>query len=94
MAEEGSQLGSEDELQPADFLTSSLASLHFREEAVVNSESSNHMVDNPEPHSIFPVRMPSLLTQSKQQTDIFKATSPEPSPAVQGRGNGGIIFKH
>ncbi|XP_041791174.1 phosphatidylinositol 3-kinase regulatory subunit gamma-like [Chelmon rostratus] len=84
MAEDGFQLRAEDnELQPADFLASSLASLHLRDEAVVINESTSHMVDNPEPHSVFPVMMSSLFNQSRQQTDISTATRPEPSPAVQ-----------
>ncbi|XP_051231973.1 phosphatidylinositol 3-kinase regulatory subunit beta-like isoform X1 [Dicentrarchus labrax] len=91
MAQEGFQLialdnkdSTEDnELQPADFPTSSLASLHLRDEAVVINENINHMVDNPEPHSVFPEMMSSLLNQSQQQTDISMATRPEPSPAAQ-----------
>ncbi|XP_070816941.1 phosphatidylinositol 3-kinase regulatory subunit gamma-like [Chaetodon trifascialis] len=84
MAEEGFQLRAEDnELQVADFPTSSLASLHLRDEAVVINESTNHMVDNPEPHSVFPVMMSTLFNQSRQQTDISMATRSEPSPAVQ-----------
>ncbi|KAK5930635.1 hypothetical protein CgunFtcFv8_026855 [Champsocephalus gunnari] len=84
MAEEGFQLrtlnSAEDtELQPADFTTSSLASLHLRDEAVV----INHMGDNPEPHSALFVMMSSTLNQSQQQTDISMATGFEPSPAVQ-----------
>lgn len=97
MAEDGFQLRAEDnELQPADFLASSLASLHLRDEAVVINESTSHMVDNPEPHSVFPVMMSSLFNQSRQQTDISTATRPEPSPAVQGKIKGAIlsIFKH
>lgn len=86
MAEEGFQLRAEDNgLQPADFPTSSLASLHLRDEAAVINESTNHMVDNPEPHSVLPVMMSSPLTQSRQETDISMATRPEPSPAVQGK---------
>ncbi|XP_033478073.1 phosphatidylinositol 3-kinase regulatory subunit gamma-like [Epinephelus lanceolatus] len=88
MAEEGFQLRALDcaedkELQPADFPTSSLASLHLRDEAVVIHESTNHMGDNPEPHSVFSVMMSSPLNQSRQQSDISVATRPEPSPAVQ-----------
>ncbi|KAM9358385.1 phosphatidylinositol 3-kinase regulatory subunit gamma-like [Symphorus nematophorus] len=84
MAEEGFQLRTEDtELQPADFPTSSLASLHLRDEAVVSNESTNHMVDNPESHSVFPVMMSSSLDQPRQRTGISMATRPEPSPAVQ-----------
>ncbi|XP_029285321.1 phosphatidylinositol 3-kinase regulatory subunit gamma-like [Cottoperca gobio] len=84
MAEEGFQLralncAEDNKLQPADFPTSSLASLHLRDEAVV----INHMGDNPEPHSVFSVMTSSLPNQSRQQTDISMATRPEPSPAVQ-----------
>ncbi|XP_042338700.1 phosphatidylinositol 3-kinase regulatory subunit gamma-like [Plectropomus leopardus] len=75
----------DDELQPADFPMSSLASLHLRDEAVVINKSTNHMEDNPEPHSVFPVMMSSSLNQSRQQTDISMATRPEPSPAVPGK---------
>lgn len=96
MAEEGFQLGAEDELQPADFPTSSLASLHLRDEAADTNESTNHMVDNPESHSVFPVMVSSPLNQSGQQTDISMATRPEPSPAAQGKVKGAIlsISKH
>ncbi|XP_031159792.1 phosphatidylinositol 3-kinase regulatory subunit gamma-like isoform X1 [Sander lucioperca] len=67
-----------------DFPTTSLASLHLRDEAVVINESTNHMGDNPEPHSVFSVMMSSPPhNQSRQQTDISVATRPEPSPAVQ-----------
>ncbi|XP_037626860.1 phosphatidylinositol 3-kinase regulatory subunit beta-like isoform X1 [Sebastes umbrosus] len=88
MAEEGFHLraldyAEDDELQPADFPTSSLASLHLRDEAVVIDESTNHMGDNPELHSVFSVMTSSPLNQSRQQTDISMATRPEPSPAVQ-----------
>ncbi|XP_038572904.1 phosphatidylinositol 3-kinase regulatory subunit beta-like [Micropterus salmoides] len=91
MAEEGFQLRAfdsknrtgDDEHLPADFPTSSLASLHLREEAVFVNESTDHMVNNPEPHSLFPEMMSSLLNQSQQQTDISPATRPEPSPVVQ-----------
>ncbi|XP_054458827.1 phosphatidylinositol 3-kinase regulatory subunit gamma-like [Anoplopoma fimbria] len=87
MAEEGFQLralncAEDNKPQPADFPTSSLASLHLRDEAVVIDESTNHMGDDPEHHSVFSV-MSSPLNQSQQQTDISTATRPEPSPAVQ-----------
>ncbi|XP_031715501.1 phosphatidylinositol 3-kinase regulatory subunit gamma-like isoform X3 [Anarrhichthys ocellatus] len=87
MAEEGFQLralncAEDNELQQADFPTSSLASLHLRDEAVVINESTNHMGDNPEPHSVVSVTS-SPLNQSQQQTDTSGATRPEPSPAVQ-----------
>lgn len=90
MAEEGFQLrafdcAEDDELQPADFPTSSLASLHLRDDAVVINTSTNHMVDNPEPHSVFAVMMSLPLNQSQQQGDISMATRSEPSPAVQGK---------
>ncbi|XP_075944764.1 phosphatidylinositol 3-kinase regulatory subunit gamma-like isoform X2 [Anarhichas minor] len=86
MAEEGFQLralncAEDNELQQADFPTSSLASLHLRDEAVVINESTNHMGDNPEPHSVVSVTS-SPLNQSQQQTDTSGAR-PEPSPAVQ-----------
>nr|XP_046246892.1 phosphatidylinositol 3-kinase regulatory subunit gamma-like [Scatophagus argus] len=84
MAEQGFQLRAEDdEHQPAELPTSSLASLHLRDETVVTNESTNHMVDNPEPHSVFPVMMSSPRIQSQQQTDMTVATRPEPSSAVQ-----------
>ncbi|KAK9519501.1 hypothetical protein VZT92_022227 [Zoarces viviparus] len=87
MAEEGFQLralncAEDNELQQADFPTSSLASLHLRDEAVVINESTNHMGDNPEPHSVVSVTS-SPLNQLQQQTDTSGATRPEPSPAVQ-----------
>lgn len=85
MAEEGFQPGAEDELQPPNFPTSSLASLHLRDTAVAINVSTNHMVDNPETHSVFPVMMSSLLTQPQQQTDISVVTSPEPSSVTQGK---------
>lgn len=85
MAEEGFQLRAEDELQSADFPASSLASLHLRDEATVINQSTKHMVDNPEPHSVFPVMMSSPLTQSEQQADISTASRPEPSPTARGK---------
>lgn len=85
MAEEGFELRAEDN----DLPTSSLACLHLRDEAVVINEGTNHMVDNPEPQSVFAVMMSSALNQSREQMDIPMATRPEPSPAVQGK-----IFKH
>lgn len=93
MAEEGPRLRPVDsidymvdnDLQPPDFPTSSLASLHLRDEAVVINESNNHMGDNLEPHSVCPVMMSSLRNQSQQQIDKSLDTRPEPSPAVQGK---------
>lgn len=85
MAEEGFQPGAEDELQTADFLTSSLASVHLGDAALAINVSTNHMVDNPETHSVFPVMMSSPLIQPQQQTDISMATSPEPSSVAQGK---------
>ncbi|XP_036969548.1 phosphatidylinositol 3-kinase regulatory subunit gamma-like isoform X2 [Acanthopagrus latus] len=79
MAEEGFELRAEDN----DLPTSSLACLHLRDEAVVINEGTNHMVDNPEPQSVFAVMMSSPLNQSREQMDIPMATRPEPSPAVQ-----------
>lgn len=93
MADEGFHLGAfgsaeDDELQ----ITSSLASLHLRDEAVAINESANHMGDNPEPHSVFSVMTSSPLNQSRQQTDISMATRPEPSPAVQGKTKGALRY--
>lgn len=88
MAEEGLQLPAADEPQTADFPTSSLASLHLTDGAAVVKGSTEHVVDNPEPRSLFPVMMSSPLTQSQQQRDISIATGPEPSAAVQGKGKG------
>lgn len=86
MADEGFHVWTEDiELQPADFPASSLASLHLMDEAVVINENTNQMGDNPEPHSVCPLMMSSPLNQSQQLTDICMATSPEPSPADQGK---------
>ncbi|KAK2835338.1 hypothetical protein Q5P01_015822 [Channa striata] len=91
MAEEGFQLIPADStdytgdniIQPADFPTSSLASLHLRDKSAVINESTNHMVENPEPYSVFPAMTSSLCNQSQQQTDISMDTRPEPSPADQ-----------
>lgn len=91
MAEEGSQLRPVDStdneednsLQPADFPISLLASLHLSDKDVVINEST--YVDNPEPHSVFPVTMSSLHNQSQQQMDKSLDTRPEPSPAVQSK---------
>ncbi|XP_059197385.1 phosphatidylinositol 3-kinase regulatory subunit gamma-like [Centropristis striata] len=63
-------------LRPADSPTSSLASLHLRDEVI------DHMGDNPEPHSVFSVMMSSPHNQSGQQTDTSMASRPEPSPAA------------
>lgn len=80
--EEGSQLSATDEL-----LTSSLALLHLRDESSIVNGSANHMVDNPEPHSVSPVMMSSPLNQSQQWTKISMDTRPEPSPAAHGKVN-------
>ncbi len=86
MAEKDFQHRKEDnKFQPADFPTSSLATLHLRDEAVVINESTNFMVDNPEPHSVFPVMMSASMNQSRKQTTISMATRLDPSPAVQGK---------
>lgn len=92
MAKEGSKLRPVDsinytednEVQPADFPSSSLASLHLRDEAVVIDESKNHMGDTTEPHSVCPVMRSSVCNQSQQQIDKSLDTRPVPSPAVQG----------
>ncbi|KAM3619756.1 uncharacterized protein V6R79_013089 [Siganus canaliculatus] len=82
MAQEAFRFREDNEgLQLGDFPTSSLASLRLRDEAEVIDESTNHMVDNPEPHSLFPVRS-SPHDQSQQQTDM-DAMRPELSPAVE-----------
>ncbi|XP_034737108.1 phosphatidylinositol 3-kinase regulatory subunit gamma-like isoform X2 [Etheostoma cragini] len=81
MAEKGFQLRALNCAE--DFPTTSLASLHLRDEAVVINESTNHMGDNPELHSVFSVMMSSPHNQSRQQSDMSIATRPEPSPAVQ-----------
>lgn len=97
MADEGFRVWTEDiELQPADFPTSSLASLHLMDEAVVINENTNHMGDNPEPHSVCPLMMSSPLNQSQQLTDMSMAIRPEPSPADQGKIKDAIysIFTH
>nr|XP_020467703.1 phosphatidylinositol 3-kinase regulatory subunit gamma-like isoform X2 [Monopterus albus] len=67
------------ELQPADFPVPSLASLHFRDGAMVIKESTSHTVDKPQPHSVFSVI--SRHNQSPSQTDISVGTRPESSPA-------------
>ncbi|KAM4548837.1 phosphatidylinositol 3-kinase regulatory subunit gamma-like isoform 2-T2 [Odontesthes bonariensis] len=81
MAAESFQLWTEDELHPVDLPTSSLASLHLRDDAVVMNENTTHTEDNPEPYPIFPVMMSSLLNQSHQKTDMSVASRPEPPPA-------------
>uniref|UniRef100_A0A3Q2WSG6 Phosphoinositide-3-kinase regulatory subunit 2 n=1 Tax=Haplochromis burtoni TaxID=8153 RepID=A0A3Q2WSG6_HAPBU len=54
MADQNLQHSTEDDnLQPADYLTSSLASLHLRDEAVVTNENTNQIGDNPETGSLF-----------------------------------------
>ncbi|KAM7012321.1 phosphatidylinositol 3-kinase regulatory subunit gamma-like [Tautogolabrus adspersus] len=91
MAEEGFQLrdydgndcAEEPKFQPADFPTSSLASLHLRDDDVVIKEVANHMVDNPEPHSVFPVTMSLPLNQSQLKKDISVENRLEASSAVQ-----------
>lgn len=93
MAEEGSMLRPVDSIdymenndpQLADFPTSSLASLHLRDETVVINKSNNNMGNNPGSHSVCPVMMSSLRNQSQQQIDKSLDTRPEPSPAVQGK---------
>lgn len=82
MEQDGFQLGAHEELQPADYPTSSIASLRLMEEAAVISRSADHMADNPEPCLGFPGMMSSLSIQSKEQKE---ATQVEPSPAVQGK---------
>ncbi|KAM7388030.1 hypothetical protein PAMP_024231 [Pampus punctatissimus] len=84
MEDKGFHVWTEDnELQPADFPTSSLASLHLMEEALVINENTNHMGDNPEPHSVCPLMTSSPLNQSQQLKDMSMTTRPEPSPADQ-----------
>ncbi|XP_067370324.1 phosphatidylinositol 3-kinase regulatory subunit gamma-like isoform X3 [Channa argus] len=91
MAEEGFHLRPIDSIdytgdnifQPADFPTSSLASLHLSDKPAVISESTNHMVENPEHRSLFPAMRSSLCNQSQRQTDISMDTRPELSPADQ-----------
>lgn len=85
MAAKSFHLWTEDELKPNDVLTSSLASLRLTDEAVVTSENTVHMVDNPKPDPTFPEMTSSLLHQSRQQSDISIATKPEPLPADQGK---------
>lgn len=95
MAEESFQLrpvnskdcAEDNELCPADFTLPSLASLHLRDKAVVINESTNHMGDNPEPPSVFPMMMSSTFNQSQEQADISMAIGPELSPADQGKKN-------
>lgn len=82
MEEDGFQLGDHEQLHPADYPTSSLASLRLMEEAAVISRSADHMGDNPEPCSGFPGMASSLGSQSKQ---LKEGTKVEPCPAVQGK---------
>ncbi|CAG00784.1 unnamed protein product [Tetraodon nigroviridis] len=82
MEENGFQPGACEELQPADYPTSSLASLRLTEDAAAISRSAHHMVDNPEPRSGFPGMMSSLSIQSKQQKE---GVNVEPCPAGQGK---------
>ena len=88
MADEGFRLAEDDELQ----ITSSLASLHLRDEAAAIDESDDHMGNNPEPRSVFSAVTSSPLNQSQQQTDISMATRPEPSPAAQGKTDGALRY--
>lgn len=82
MADEDFPLWAEDKKpESADFPTSSLASLHLVD------ENTEHMVDNPELHSLSPLMVSSPLNQSQQQTDISMTTRPEPSPADRGKIN-------
>ncbi|KAF6734311.1 Phosphatidylinositol 3-kinase regulatory subunit beta [Oryzias melastigma] len=83
MAAKSFHLWTEEELKPSDVPTSSLASLQLTDEAVVMSENTVHMVDNPKPDPIFPEMTSPLLHQSRQQSDISIATKPEPPPADQ-----------
>uniref|UniRef100_A0A3Q2X495 Phosphoinositide-3-kinase regulatory subunit 2 n=2 Tax=Haplochromini TaxID=319058 RepID=A0A3Q2X495_HAPBU len=84
MADQNLQHSTEDDnLQPADYLTSSLASLHLRDEAVVTNENTNQIGDNPETGSVCPVVMSSMFNQSRQQGDISMAIMPESHPADQ-----------
>ncbi|KAM7409647.1 hypothetical protein PAMA_001236 [Pampus argenteus] len=53
------------------------------EEALVINENTNHMGDNPEPHSVCPLMTSSPLNQSQQLTDMSMTTRPESSPADQ-----------
>lgn len=86
MADQNLQHSTEDDnLQPADYLTSSLASLHLRDEAVVTNENTNQIGDNPETGSVCPVVMSSMFNQSRQQGDISMAIMPESHPADQGK---------
>ncbi|XP_041863144.1 phosphatidylinositol 3-kinase regulatory subunit gamma-like [Melanotaenia boesemani] len=81
MAAKSFQRWTEDQLQPVDLPTSSLASLHLRDEAVVTNENTSHMEDNPKPYPTFPAMMSSLLNQSRQQAEMSVDTRPEPPPA-------------
>ncbi|XP_065811828.1 phosphatidylinositol 3-kinase regulatory subunit gamma-like isoform X2 [Labrus bergylta] len=91
MAEEGFQLrgydsndcAEEPKFQPTDFPTSSLASLHLRDDDVVIKEVTNHMMDNPEPFSVVPDTMSLPLNQSQLKKDISVETGFEASSAVQ-----------
>ncbi|XP_013129128.2 phosphatidylinositol 3-kinase regulatory subunit gamma-like isoform X1 [Oreochromis niloticus] len=84
MADQNLQHSTEDSnLQPADYPTSSLASLHLRDEAVVTNENTNQIGDNPETHLVYPVVMSSMLNQSQQQGDISMAIMPEPQQTDQ-----------
>lgn len=78
--EEGSQLSATDEL-----LTSSLTLLHLRDGSAIVNGSTNHMVDNPDPHLVSPAMTSSVLNQSQQWTKISMATRPEHSPAAHGK---------
>lgn len=78
--EEGSRLSAKDEL-----LTSSLALLHLRDEPTIVNGSINHMVDNPESHSVSPVMMSPSLNQPQQWTKISMDTRPVPSLAAHGK---------
>lgn len=82
MEEDGFQLRVHQELQPADYPTSSLASLSLMEEAAVTSRSNDHTADNPEHRSGFPGMMSSSNTQSKQHKE---GTNVESCPVVQGK---------
>lgn len=85
MEEDGFQLGAHQELQPDHYQT--LASLCLTEEAAVISQSTDHMADNPEPHSRLPGMMSSPIIQSKQQKE---STDVEPCPAVHGKAQWAI----
>ncbi|XP_029005318.1 phosphatidylinositol 3-kinase regulatory subunit gamma-like [Betta splendens] len=85
MAEEGfsTNYTEDNKLLTPDFPTSSLASLHIKDEAVVTNESTIYTGVNPESHSVFPVTMSSLSNQSQQQTKKSIDSRPETSPAFQ-----------